>query len=557
MSFSIRDQYRKRVLEEVILCSNKDSCIGTVLITDKETFQLLEFALLNSEVKEYGVTMTESIDNYRKAYPTFRALYLVSPTKENIDHIQRDFDKQPLYGALYIYTSRRLSDNDFKYLVSRSCIRKALALKEINIHYYIRSEFVYDLRQKDSIELQADGIMSVFSALNLVESVELCRIAGEKFTEAIKLEQLLEPRIKELVPIMKGSGEGYNVKIFLFDRAFDLLTPLIHDFYYESLLTDMLGIDLFNADGKGRVLNERDTVFVKFRYMFIKDFLTEVSSNFEKFLQENPTAQIQRKQQDKVKLEDMADAVSNMVEYKELIDQYNFHIEKIKEIVEKNDKENIKEVAEMETLLASGVDDRGEALDSGRRIDAAKKLISQTSDEFALRLALIAEGSLHRDCSSLKTLLSAESKMIFEKYHFLVEKYGKYWSDREKDKLKKISAGIYQQEDASLKRHIVKSQYLVEEYLTSGTRVDFTSKSFGETKFGAFGRAKDSLFKLKLNSYQPKSKNLILVYFTSGVSYAEIRAFKNMEKNLKTEVLVIGGNQIFTPKQFIQLYVNQ
>ena len=34
--------------------------------------------------------------------------------------------------------------------------------------------------------------------------------------------------------------KGSKLRIFIFEWEFDLITPLIHDFYYENLLEDFL-----------------------------------------------------------------------------------------------------------------------------------------------------------------------------------------------------------------------------------------------------------------------------------------------------------------------------
>lgn len=556
MSFSLRDQFKKRILEDVIGGSKKDQCLGTVLILDSEAAQLLTAALRMPELMQKGVTVVDNIEKVRKAYPSFRGVYLVAPTKANINSIQNDFEKNPLYGALYVYTTRRLNEENFQFLASKSFVKRASAVKEANINFFLRNEFVYELRQKSSSDLQIDGIISVISSLKAVDSLEVCKIAGDRFKDASYLHKFLGPRLKELLPAMQKTGDGFKVKLFLIDRAFDLVTPLMHDFYYESLLTDLMNVDLSNADGKGRELNERDSVFAKFRYMFIKDFLTAVSSDFERFLRENPTAQMQRNKQTQMKLDKMADVVSNIGEYNELIDQYNFHIEKIREIVGRNEKEQAKEVAEAEILLASGVDEQGESQNTDKRLEAARRVVTQASEDFALRLAMVAEGSLYRDCAALKNLLGADAKRIFEQYKALVEAYGKYWPERDKDKLKKLAVDAYNREDSSLKRHIVKAQFFIEEFL-KGNRSEFDTLSYGDSKSGGFAQGPNTLFKLNLNTAKGPCKDVVMVYFTSGVSHAEIRALKNMEKKLGNCVVLVGGNTIFTPRLFIEQYVRQ
>lgn len=45
---------------------------------------------------------------------------------------------------------------------------------------------------------------------------------------------------------------GRNLNIFVFDREFDLVTPLIHDFSYENLILDFLNLDLKKLNLKGK-----------------------------------------------------------------------------------------------------------------------------------------------------------------------------------------------------------------------------------------------------------------------------------------------------------------
>lgn len=66
----------------------------------------------------------------------------------------------------------------------------------------------------------------------------------------------------------KNGENGTNVYLFLFDREYDLVTPLVNDFYYENLLLDFLQLD-FNhilIKGKNYVIDSNDKVYSKYAY---------------------------------------------------------------------------------------------------------------------------------------------------------------------------------------------------------------------------------------------------------------------------------------------------
>ena len=62
--------------------------------------------------------------------------------------------------------------------------------------------------------------------------------------------------------------------ILILDRNFDLLTPLLHDFRYESLVVDLLKTDFNPSECE-------DLVYDKYRYKHIAFGLEGIPAEFQ------------------------------------------------------------------------------------------------------------------------------------------------------------------------------------------------------------------------------------------------------------------------------------
>lgn len=96
--------------------------------------------------------------------------------------------------------------------------------------------------------------------------------------------------------------------MFLVDRSMDPYSPLLHEFTYQAMAMDLLPIvdgdkviykPAFNAgqgpEGvaeekrkDGMELGEKDKIWVENRHMHMKDLLTKLVADFNKFRADNP-----------------------------------------------------------------------------------------------------------------------------------------------------------------------------------------------------------------------------------------------------------------------------
>ena len=73
--------------------------------------------------------------------------------------------------------------------------------------------------------------------------------------------------------------------MLILDRGFDLIAPVVHDYFYESAIYEHkdLGDDgELKLDGKMVFLNDQDELWVKFRNCHIADVHSKINEEVSK-----------------------------------------------------------------------------------------------------------------------------------------------------------------------------------------------------------------------------------------------------------------------------------
>lgn len=93
--------------------------------------------------------------------------------------------------------------------------------------------------------------------------------------------------------------------LVILDRSLDHASPLLHEFTYQAMITDLLPVEpsgtalKYNyeygqSDGttgaKEVVLDESDTIYTSVRHLHIAETTDKLIENFNKFLHENKAA---------------------------------------------------------------------------------------------------------------------------------------------------------------------------------------------------------------------------------------------------------------------------
>lgn len=566
-SDSLKEQMKRRFVDDVIVASAKDSqSAGLILILDSVTAVLLTHCMTLSELILAGVTAVENIDKVRKAFPSFKGVYFLSPNQDNLDRLQADFEPKRLYKSQHVFFTKQMPETLFQQLKSKSFTKKLGSLKEMNLDFLAVSDNVFFSSEEGSVDQQADSLISVLATQQDVSQVELFRINGVEFSDSNQLFKVLSDKTKSLLPYLGGSGKGLQVKVFLFERGFDLLTPLMHDFHYESMLTDFLEQDsiVFSSDnGKNSsAIDSNDRIYRKFRYEFVKEFMKGVSEDFDAFVKTNATAKAQKNKDNDMGLAQMQNVVRGIGEYNETVKQFRMHVDWAKKVMDKINKAGLREVGNAEQTVATGVTNEGEVVNSKAKVSAFRKSQEAlSSPENKLRLTLIANAALYKTETVPELDLTDQQKSKVKRHQMLLSKFGKFMPESVSAEYAKEVKRKLDESPSDLQRFISKAEYCVTKVLRDGScslleSVRHEQKgSVGDKK--GFSNNMNTLFKAKINSNQPENSDcMVIVYFCNNVSYAEIGSLMRIKDRLKRNLrMVIGSTEACSPKQFIQKHL--
>jgi len=102
-------------------------------------------------------------------------------------------------------------------------------------------------------------------------------------------------------PVDESAGA---IKLLILDRSYDPITPLAHDFYYQSLIGDLIdmGYDepfeftVTSSSGEKTLnkhyLDENDSVWTNFRYKHMADTLDGINLEFKEMTKHSKAAKI-------------------------------------------------------------------------------------------------------------------------------------------------------------------------------------------------------------------------------------------------------------------------
>jgi hypothetical protein len=550
---------------------------GLVLILDNHTSHIINNIISASELISSGVSCIFKIENPRKTFNYIPGYYFIVPSKTNINILQEDFNASPSkYKTQHLYFSRKISDEIFQYIASKSFAKKIATIMEFNMDFFSVGDAVFQIVPKSPLEVQADTLVSVIASLLNVSSVELFALKKPIYTQGRQICKAIDLGIKALMPHIQNSTGGLKIKLFVFERNADLVTPLMHDFHYESILADFLGdsVQIYtNISGsdeiseKDKKIEDDDKLYRKYRYGFISEMMNELPNDLSAFKKENPTAFVQSKESSEIGISQMASAMKGLNEYNEFMKFYTFNLENAGKIVEISKAEERQTLSDLEQTVATAIDESNTKIDAKFRADEVKKYLeSNAKEELKLRLALIALGTLYINVNYLRESLAPSSQIDFDSFAQLVGKYGTVVPEESKNVYRKIIKERLEKTNSSLQRYVSRIDHLIWKCVFDGVNDEFERISYEGPKSKESQKVigigpKNSLF--KLNSGPTQSKNLkedtlVIVFFLGGVSYAEIGALMRMEKESDGRVrVIVGGNRIFNAKEFIEEYLNK
>lgn len=567
----LKDLAKVRFMEEMLQPALQNTGEGgIVLILDEHTSAVLANIIPDHQLIYAGVTCIQKIEQTRAAFKWCRAFYFIAPSRDNIDRLQEDFGTSRLYKSQHLYFSRRLPEQLMTYLATKAFAKRLSTIIEINLDFMCLSGNVFGFMPGLQISAQADALVSVISCHKSVGSVEMYTLQNPNYTKAKEMAKVITSGLKVLMPHYKGQDSAIDIKLFILERTADMVTPLMHDMHYESMMADLFGdeLDVYPSSNKAQqstktAIDLNDEFYKIHRYDYFTDILNELPNAIAQFKKENPTAASNFNKDSDIGLAQMQSALKGLPEFNQFLKSYKFNTEMSQRIMDTSKSDEIIALADLEKTVATAIEDSTIKIDAKIRTEQVKQyLMSQIREENKLRLALISLGTVYIDVNGLREYLAPSSQAIFDRYAELVSKYGKLVPESSKDAYRNVIKERLGKEGLVNQRYISPVQQAIQDCVFKEKYNNWDRETFeGATKSKQLTTKNDnigkSLFQFHIKSLaSSKTETLVIVYFVDGVSYSEVGWLARMEKNQGTKIRVlVGSDQMLNPRQFIDIFV--
>lgn len=386
-----------------------------VLVVDKKSMRSLSAAVGMYDIMERKITLVEDIELKRAPFKDMGAIYLLAPTEDSVNRLIADFET-PLYGnSVFLFFLGRLPEKLLdKIKQCRPLVKRLKALSEANVdflarelrafHFDMRRAFndVYVRRGRSKIEYRmAEKLISICSTLNEYPHI---RYAEESPT-AQALAKTLDVKLNQFLKNDQFWFHGDSnhpsrerATLIILDRKDDCLTPLMHDFTYQSMVYDLLDVrdeqitldqdnplaedDYYDEDydsdddserkaqdhstalkksqnAKDILLNENDKVWVELRGKHIAEAINILSDRCREMVNSDTSGFTNKDKGQTMSLSQMANALKALPEYREVMSKLSEHMQIAHKCMDKFNNAGLLEVSEVEQTLATGQTEEG------------------------------------------------------------------------------------------------------------------------------------------------------------------------------------------------------
>jgi len=270
-----------------------------VLIYDETCKNIIAPLLKVGNLRSFNVTLFLDLKEKRDRVNDMVAIYLVEPTKSNLDTIIQDC-VDDLYHQAYINfahpISKELLEEFASMAVRRNCIKKIAKIHDHYLKYIALEPTLFTLNHRFSYRLlheQNDEVMSssfdriaegVFNMLVHNNFLPVFRYQKEDSTGylADKLNQKFQDYFSSSAVEMSGRILT-KINFLLLDRNVDLTSLISHTWKYQPMVHDLLGINLNRVhvpSSSGDTHFDLDITHDKFWANHVsQDLLPEVGQN--------------------------------------------------------------------------------------------------------------------------------------------------------------------------------------------------------------------------------------------------------------------------------------
>ncbi|KAL7711653.1 Sec1 family protein [Entamoeba marina] len=278
--------------QTIVVRETEKETFWKVIIFDQFCSDLLSLQLRIGEVRKYGVTLMLQIDASRQSIDDVPAIYFIQPTKENIEKVLKDINKQ-MYSSFTLCFTNQLPNGQLELLAEKTCETGTNDLIEKitdgYINYHVLESGLFSLSIQESYIKFNDPTMKEEEAMILI-----WYLTGslENLIAQELVKQLNEFNTEN--PTYFHRGVSTRPLLLITNRNHDLSAGLLHGWNYQALLDDVANYK-FNrvlVDGKWEDIENESQMWKECKSCIIPDVTDTIARKTKELVSEKEKFQI-------------------------------------------------------------------------------------------------------------------------------------------------------------------------------------------------------------------------------------------------------------------------
>lgn len=388
MGFSIIETQEQVIIRTIVNITGKD---WKVLVLDETSKKIIYNVVKEDDILNKCISNIELIEERREMNPTMDAVYILSPQPHIVDCLLADLDRRRYRRAFLVWTS--VIDPKLRQRIDNTpAARQQIAgFENLSIDFFPRESHLVTFRDPWSFPIlfhpdcndfvrQHMGILAQKIASVCISTGEYPKVryyrprnaTHEASVLCTHLARFVQDQLDEYARWDRNfppqSSRPSSVLIIT-DRSMDLMAPLLHEFTYQAMAHDCLPIKdgdkttfhmVSNAgepgeEEKDMELHEKDTVWVDNRHRHMKDTIQKLSTDFQKFLDQNP--HFTNDGSNGTSINAIKDMMAGLPQFQAMKEAYSLHLTMAQNCMDKFDKNKLPDVAAAEQTMATGLDE--------------------------------------------------------------------------------------------------------------------------------------------------------------------------------------------------------
>ncbi|KAL8783624.1 MAG: hypothetical protein Q9213_004484 [Squamulea squamosa] len=399
-----------------------------VLILDGGSRKLVDGVVREDDILELNVTNIEQIEERRPMNKEMDAVYILSPLPHILDCLMADLERRRYRRTFLVWTS--ILPLDLQNRLDRSPMAKhqIVFASLLNVDYYPRESHLITFRDpwsfptlfhpacnhlvRQHMEEIAQRIVSICVSLGEYPTIRYYNPRKPNHDASILCSHLARFVQTQLDQYAKYNTEFPPISprprglLIIADRSLDLFAPLLHEFTYQAMVHDLLpltdGDKVFYQPAtsqaeraekdKDQEIGEKDSIWVKYRHLHMKDLLDELVKDFNAFKAQNPQF---AESENPATINSIKDMLAGLPKFQQGKEAYSLHLSMTQDAMNVFQDRRLADIASVEQSLATGLDE--DYRKPKNLADQVIRLLDDDAIQFPDRLRLIIQYLLYRD----------------------------------------------------------------------------------------------------------------------------------------------------------------